>query len=238
MSRLHILFAGALVLPVAVESPQPPGSSATSVSVAGGGGVLAVVTRGCNGQVLSADKLRFRDAAVAVEHRFSGPASVGVRAGVTSLGSQNVTNRYVNPYASFDWQWVGIGGGYIRSSDFLYLGEETYDGDRRDFGSGHLRVGLDAGPYLLIRVAEGVPLYSDGGVSELGIGFSPHSRVRALMTLSGIPYDGPGLGLHTEVEMRPSLHLDLGGHLGSSAGIEEYGLSVGLTYRAVHAALR
>jgi hypothetical protein len=230
-----MLIAGVLVLPVAIEAPGPEGGSATSVSAAAGAGSLALVARGCEGRVLRADKLQLRDAAAAVEHHFPGPVSVGVRAGVTDIRELSYVTRYVNPHASLDWTYAGLGGGYIYSNQTIYTGGELgFETDQHNFGSGHLRVGRADRIYLLMSVAEGMPLYSDGGLFELGIGFKPHSRVQALATLSALPYDAAGLGLHARIETTPNLYLDLGGRLGGSEGVAENAWKVGVTYRATH----
>jgi hypothetical protein len=237
MRRLHVLFAGTLILPVAVETPPPGGGHATSVSAAAGAGSLAFVTRGCEGRVLTADKLKLRDAGAAVVHRFPGPVSIGVRGGVTEIGD-GLTNNYINPHASLDWDYIGFGGGYVHSTDFLYTGGEDFAPRRTQFASAHLRFGQPDRVCLILSLAEGVPIYTDGGLFEIGMGVKPHQRVQAMLGLSMLPYDGAGVGLHTRIETLPELYLDLSGRVGGSAGIEENAIKVGITYRAVYDALR
>ncbi len=74
------ILGAAAIAPLAVgQAGDYSDSSSTRFTFGAGAGTYAVVSRGCQGEILSVYKRDFRDAALGVEHEFRGPVSVGVR---------------------------------------------------------------------------------------------------------------------------------------------------------------
>ncbi|HEU5312006.1 MAG TPA: hypothetical protein VFV24_11180, partial [Candidatus Eisenbacteria bacterium] len=98
--------------PLAVGSPD---SSVTSLRVAGGRGAYAIVTRGCNGEILRSDKVEFENAGADLSHKFRAPVRVGARAGVVRQPSGLPAVRYVNPYLTLELPGFSISNGWFHS---------------------------------------------------------------------------------------------------------------------------
>ena len=82
-----------------------------------------------------------------------------------------------------------------------------------------------------MRVLEGLPVYSGGGVFDMGIGaVSSRARFWSGLTFGGI-YDG--VGLLFNLSFNAGRHLELGTNLrlGASEGEEEYGIGITLGWR-------
>jgi hypothetical protein len=235
MSRIHLLFAVCLALPLAVDDPAAVrDSSETRISIAGGYGTYALITRGCEGQVLSSDQVHFTDASAALDHHFANPLGVGVRGGFMRVGGSGhyVTTSYVNPHVVADWRAIGLGAGYMYVSKGLpTMDDELILGRPENVGSAHLRVGHADGTHFLISVLENQPLISGGGYFDLGFGFHPCPNIKGFVGLSGGPYDGPGAALGTEIALTPEVLLDLKARLGASESVGENAAAIGLTYR-------
>ena len=101
--------------------------------------------------------------------------------------------------------------------------------------SGHLRAGALDKAYVSLRLMEGVPFYSGGGVFDAGIGFRVARPWDAWLGLSlPVPYDKLGIAAKSSLHVLPSVSLDLAGRYGKSEGIAEYGASVGVTFSLIH----
>jgi len=241
------LFLGAFIaaLPLAVDAPGPARDSSqaspgeTRLSIAGGAGSYALVMRGCEGQVLSSETVRFRDMGASADHKFSNPIRVGLRAGTvhSELAGGSGDNGYVNPNLSLDWRWVSMGGGYLRS-------QHGFPGrGNRELSqipvSGHLRLGPER-VHFLISAMEDVPLYSGGGYCDVGAGFRAGTRANVVFVgLSALgPYDGVGFVLHASPALTRTISLDLKGRLGPGEGQTEVGFAVGVSYIAAGAPRR
>jgi len=230
MSRkLIILGIFAAALPVSVDRPGSiDDSTGTDVSLAAGGGSYALVTRGCEGNVLTKDELPFRDIGGSVEHRFPGHYRVGVRAGALEEGhGLERDNVYVNPNLSVDWRRASLGVGGILSKHMF----TTREGDSAQIPiSAHLRVG-SMRKYLALSFMEDVPLYSAGGYLDATLGFRRWgSDIQIGANFAG-PYDRPGGLLRVSAPLGQHLWLDAKGRLGESQNLTEWGAAVGMTWR-------
>jgi len=224
--RMSILSM-AVLAPLAVDVSSRD-SSVTSFMVAAGGGSYAEVTRGCQGEVLSADQRRYRDMGYAVNHKFVGLVNVGVRATVLRrmVGYRDGSVMW-NPNASLEGTHVGFGLGYVSNAD-------RPNSDEFDIWpvSGHLRVGRLSRLYYSIHALEDVPLVSGGGTIRSGIGFRPGRLVDVWAGLGyGPPYDKPGFEARSAVHLNSMLDLNASGRLSSSEGRSENAGSLGLTVR-------
>jgi len=158
---------------------------------------------------------------------------------------------YVNPYIAGDWTWFGVGIGAIFSSEPLRTGDTDYypeDEGTKAFASGHLRLGSESpmgtgnlqGIYGLISVGENVPIYSGGGLFNMGLGLRP---ITALDVWAGKAF-GPWTDSEwlVKVGVHPSPEWSIDGTLrfpSSSASpgsndVTEYGIGLGITYRIRH----
>ena len=226
--RMSILSM-AVLAPLVVDMPgADPDSSVTTFMVAAGAGSYADVSRGCEGQVLSADHRRFRDLGFGANHRVAGPLEVGVRGTVLQRmpGYEDGTVLW-NPNASLEWRRFGFGFGYVSNANRPYA---------EDFDiwpvSGHLRGGSLAGTYFSMNVLEDAPMVSGGSPIRMGLGFSPSRSVGLWLGWSGfVPYDKPGFLAKTTIHVNSVLDLNATGRLGGSEGKSETAGSVGLTLR-------
>jgi hypothetical protein len=222
-----LLCCVTLVLPIAVEVPSSsPDSTLARFTAAGGTGALAMVVRDCEGNAVDEHRVHFRDGGAAMDVHGPYPLHAGVRAGVVHDGIIG-DNSYVNPNLSFEWSKFGFGTGRVFSrKEFLVDG-----GDHADIPvSGHLRIGNLDRRYFSMELMESVPLDSDGGYFDLGLGYRPSQRLRMWTGIGVLPYDQMGLMVRSEWRMTPHLRLNANARAGSSESIFEGGISAGVTW--------
>lgn len=207
-------------------------STETNIKLAGGVGSYAYITRGCEGQVISKNKIPFKDLGFSFDHKFKFPVRVGLRGGRIwerdiSFPDSEITNFYLNPDLSLEWKWFGIGAGHFVAQRVLY------NWDSKNLTSGHLRLGSPEG-YFSIHLLESFPFYSGGGYLSMGGGGKASRRLSYWLGISYPgPYDALGFLIKTNFKLKGNLYLDLAGRLGSSEGISENAISVGLNYRFI-----
>src|SRR5262245_53675887 len=71
-----LLLLGALPLHINLA---PPDSTDTAVQLYGGLGQYALVSRGCEGQILRKHAIPFQELGAGVEHRTASPLRLGIR---------------------------------------------------------------------------------------------------------------------------------------------------------------
>jgi hypothetical protein len=225
--------------PLAIDqSGDYSDSSATRFGIAAGAGSYGVVTRGCQGEVLSKYKRDFHDVAATLEHEFRGPLVLGVRGqqvsapGGDSAGSE-VDQFLWNPHAGLEWRSFGIGAGYVTPhGERLPIGPLDFDIPPV---SAHLRFGNPRRTDFSLRLMEGAPYASSGGVFEARFGMRVSSAVRGWIGLgSPEPFDGAGLIAGTDIRLARGLRVDVGGRLGGSEGINESAVRAGVSYTWTH----
>ncbi len=231
--RSKLCVAGLMLAPLVadVESGGRD-SSEFRLTLAGGGGSYAAVSRGCGGGVLVEDLLPFSDVGVSIE-RASGPAVFGLRGSFihTSDGPDPVENALLNLYASFEGRRVGIGTGIVATRKGL---PRRDDNRVRSPVSAHVRFGNPAKLYLSASVFENLPLYSGGGYLDTGFGGRPHRRLNLWVGVSGGgPYDAGGVLMKSSLTLSRDLDLGLRARFGSSEGVSENAFSIGVTRRFV-----
>jgi hypothetical protein len=239
-ARIATLGIFLALLPVGVEVPGALDStdaseSETRLSLGLGAGQYAVVARGCEGNVLREQAMRYRDAGAGLEHRFSGPGVIGVRAGVLReevegdsiliLEVQDRTNAYVNPYVAWEGRRVGLGLGWVAAREEFPSG----GGDLVKMPvSAHLRVGNPRGFAVAMHLMESMPLYSGGGEFEL-LAEIQKTRADFRVGMSGPgPFDRGGAIFHGGYRVAPGTRLELQMRIGQAASTTEYGLGLRL----------
>ena len=212
---------------MAVGSPD---SSVTSLRVAGGRGAYAIVTRGCNGEILSADKVGFENAGVDLSHKFRAPVRVGARAGVLPI-SGLTTVRYVNPYLTLELPGFSISNGWFHSNrPPPRISDETVEDAPFNTFSGHIRTGKKG--YWSVSYLEGLPVATGGYVQT---GFGVNDGDFHIWGGTGLdPHDRPGLVANIDVRVVGGLSVGATGRLGSSGGVSESGFALALSYAWVH----
>ena len=148
--------------------------------------------------------------------------------GVDPAPQLSDTSYYLNPCISWDWKWVGLGGGLIlASSPLSYDARETYPPSEAGvaLGSGHVRLGKKS-LYASASTGESVPMYSGGGMYNVGIGIAPDRfPVDVWGGIAGGPWpDEVGF---VKMGFHPSDAWSIDG----GVQLDEFQGSVGLTYR-------
>jgi len=220
-------------------------STETNLKIAGGLGSYAYITRGCEGEVLTKEKIPFKDTGFSFDHKFKAPLKVGLRCGYiwdkkdrateyidwidTMIIVENSNNFYLNPDLSFEGKRFGIGVGPFFAQKTLYGREGEELG--KILPSWHIRIGSRK-LYFSANMLENVPLYSGGGYADLGVGGAVNPNFSYWIGLgSSGPYDNSGLLLKTNFKLHRNWYLDLTGRLGQSEGVSESAISAGLNYR-------
>lgn len=207
--------------------------SETSVFVAGGVGTYAVVHRGCEGTT-NKFEVDYGDLGASVEHGFEGPARIGLRVGAIwpEDGPLDLSNIYVNPHVAVDWKAASLGlGGVVSQRSFPSVDGESIE----PVISAHIRLGRLDKIYASSSWFENVPVYSGGGYFDIGLGGRPTRSFDLWLGVSAGPYDNGGVLVKASHRVGPSFSLALHARLGSSEGIDENAVSLGVGYRAVSA---
>ncbi len=240
--RLCVLGAWIAALPVAIDLPASPDSAAarrgeTRLEAMAGRGQFSVITRGCEGQILSEIQEQVDGGGLALEHRFPQDWVVGVRGGTLRTSVRGVsgsapavsggelTTRYVNPYAAYEGGFAGVGAGWLDANQPFPLPGESWFEPR---WSGHVRLG---GPEINVsaRFMEDVPLQA-GSYLSLEAGVRPHENVE-LGFGPGLlgPFDGAMLGVRGRWWITREAALQARAGLGSHG---QYWVAAGARLRA------
>jgi hypothetical protein len=246
--RLALLGFLIATMPLSVDAPADGGAGGpgeTRLRVEGGAGQFAVVSRGCQNEVLSVVHHQLRAGALVVEHQFPQDLVLGIRAGNVHTDWHNSTvvpdpgalygyrdsswvqglgNVYVNPFLAYESRWAGMGVGFLQSDRGFRIGSSV----SRPFNTTwHVRIG-DPRMQFTARWMEDVPLESEGHLSvALDTRPSKHWDAGAFAGLFG-PYDGSMLGLRGRVWLTPDAALQV---RASVAGHHEYAVFGGFQAR-------
>ncbi len=244
--RLALLGVLLATMPLAVDLPAGRDTTAagrTQVEVAGGHGQFALVSRGCNGQVLNVTHSQLASGALAVEHRFPEDIVIGIRAGsvqttrheasigflgLDTLPPASYSNPYVNPWIGYDGREGGFGVGWLAADQaFMFSGQGIADRVvlRESHTTWHVRLGDERHRFTL-RWMEDLPLESEGHLSaDFGVHVDPRFETGFFVGLVG-PYDGTTLGMRGRVWFTPEAALQI---KASVAGYGQYGVYGSLT---------
>jgi hypothetical protein len=170
------------------------------------------------------------------------PAVVDTFLSYIDFPDSTITTSYINPYFSVEKETVGFGLGVVLADNQLWRDEVREYGEHDEasaFPTGHVRLGELDKVYLKASLWEGVPIYSGGGMFNLGVGLHPGPLELYAALETGGPYTDSGLLLRGS--------LDLGKHLVAGANvrmssesdtdfmptISENGANVFLTYKFI-----
>lgn len=153
-----------------------------------------------------------------------------------------ITTSYFNPYYAFEGENVGWGIGVVFADNQLWRDEVRKYGEHDNpstFPTGHLRVGELDKLYLKASLWEGVPIYSGGGMFNLGAGLHPGPVELYAGWETGGPYTDSGLLLRGSLDL--GRHVTAGANVRLSSDsdtdfmptISESGGSVFLTYKFI-----
>ena len=226
------------IAPLAVgQSGDYSDSSATRFGIAGGAGTYAVINRGCQGEILSKYKWDFHDAAAGVEHEFRGPLTLGVRGQYLSIRDRfgyGADQFLWNPHAGLEWRIFGMGAGFVTPSPKFADSSEQNDFEIPPV-SAHLRFGDPRQMDVSFRLMEGEPYFSSGGALTARFRAHVSSVVDGWVGIGGAePFDAGGVIAGADIRLAPGLHMNVGGRLGSSEGIDENAIHAGLSYTWTH----
>lgn len=224
----------------------PVDSSETNFSLSGGAGSYGVISRGCEGQVLEKHKINFSEFGGGIDHKFAGaPLRIGVRSAmvndrvlfdeystsvvpVTQSRRENIFT--INPFLNLEGKTVAAGIGYFYADRAIAGTDGTSRFDPRV--SGYFRIGDRRKAYWSTSYLSTPAFYSQG-YFQTGLGFGHDPKIDFWLGMSVAPYDKAGFLAKSAIRLNRQLHLNLSGRFGSSEGIFEHGVVVGLSYRLV-----
>jgi hypothetical protein len=228
---LSIIFIGILAIGF-----TPFDSSETTFKVMGNYGQYAKISRGCEGNVISKEKIPFNEFSVSLAHKPNSIFKLGVNGSyifseqqgwhqnIYKYHSYNVS--IVQPYIALESKYVGLTAGYLFASDFLPRWEY---GELKKSPTGHYWLGKRNGVRLDVSFLHKVP-YSNG-YYRLGLGGIGNQNTRLWMGISHLPYEGLGFTSELDKLLGDKFSLNTSVRLGSSEGIFEGTFGLGLTYR-------
>ncbi|MEZ4650270.1 MAG: hypothetical protein R3E97_16100 [Candidatus Eisenbacteria bacterium] len=241
-----------LVLPLGYQ-PTETDSSGVSVGVFGGMGQAVSVLRDCSGRTVSEQAVQFSEQAFSFafsQAKSSGAvAVVGVRGGYFTTDDAHSVDHpdrtvhhedwYVNPHVAIEGETVGVGFGLITpaiSESVNDLGRpdpfDIWEADRSKIPvSCHLRLGPRDEAFLLASVAENTPIYSGGGLVNIGLGYRVADGVRFFTGLTTGFYEQPGVIQQASFDVPSTpIQLQLSARLGEFGDMPESGGSIGIVY--------
>jgi hypothetical protein len=226
-------------------TPAPDDSSETNFQLWGGAGQYALITRGCNNEILDKQEIPFSEVSAALDYKSASPVRAGVRGSyirskkeseqVFSGESGNYRYRHklisteifaVNPFVNLEWKNFAFGTGYLWANDHLDAGNNI---DKNLF-SLYLRVGNPRTAYVDASFLHTSPLLSDGYL-KMGLGSNRNPKVGWWLGLGGLPQDKAGLIARTNIRLRQHLGLGILARIGGSEGVSESAVSLGVTYQ-------
>jgi hypothetical protein len=136
---LCLLFMSAL--PIGF-TPAPDDSSETNLQLWGGAGQYALITRGCNNEILDKQKIPFSEVNAALDYKSASPVRMGIHGSyirskkegeqVTYNTPTNMSHTQlisteifaVNPFINLEWKKFAFGAGYLWANDHLDAGND------------------------------------------------------------------------------------------------------------------
>jgi hypothetical protein len=250
--RARHLALGAIVcaLPISVETYVPEDSSMTQLRVAGGGSHYLAVMRDCDGNAIDQADGNSYDVGLGIDHKFRGKFMVGVNGGYLHddrLDAEAFTQDsrgyyFVNPTGGLMGRRFSISLGVAYFSKWLL---DPDDLDRASIDDSSIpetewlpsvamRIGDLPGFYFTASAFAGLPIYTGGGMVDLGGGFtlSDHSSLWTGISFYGLTATAFEARLQWKLSDR--FYSDVGVSIGSREGESQYSGNLGLTYRVIH----
>lgn len=223
---------------------SPTDRKETNLRITGDAGQYADIRRGCDGSVIEKHETPIRELSASLNHKASNSLCVGADGSLIyshkkeyryDTEQHRSVSRYVShevlaihPHIAVEGRHIGVGAGYLWASDYLPSADQT-DLEVRTSPTGFLRIGDPRSVYLDASYYHAAPL--SPGYIRFGIGTSRDPRTDWWFGLGLGPYDGLGILLETQTRLRPRLCLNALARVGSSEGVAEGALGLGVTYR-------
>ncbi len=213
--------------------PNPADSSSqdsTEVTFAVGRGMYANVSRDCSGKVLGVSNVPFEDGRVEIK-RSSGVVNFGGGIGIAHLHedrdyqgyleSPDQTVYYINPMIGLNTHWVGLDVGPLWFTDYNPKIE------MQSIPSISLRLGVSNVFYFSSSFARNMPMFSGGGMFDVGFGFNAGAPGSSLwLGFGALPYDGAVFLGKLETPVSERFILAPRAMVGLGTG-SQFGLSIG-----------
>ena len=240
-----------LVLPIGYYA-DPSDSSSVWFRLGGGTGQYSTVIESCDDPPRYLSNT-YSDIGGSLEFRLSQKDDLifGVRGGHLSAGIDSGTvygnsleHGYVNPFASVEMKDFGIGIGLMRNlgprlnrelyhevfDDLFDLDPEIDFRYRRNYMSGHVRIGPVSSVYAIASLYEGVPIVSNYGYYLFGFGYGAVPDWHFTTGISAGFYDQAGFYLGISHDTKGFGQPEFAFRLGSAEGDFEGGFSLGWTF--------
>jgi hypothetical protein len=211
----------------------------TWIDFLAGFGSFTQVIRDCSGNVIHHDDYPFFDGAISVRHTFGYGAITGKIGGFTaqksthnldSLSSRNLnySSVYGGVALGLNTPFLGLDLGilYFNNIHSYYMLIE----DSHFQPMGRLRLGFEDAWYFSVSIMDNDPLFSGGGMFDMGLGFRiAQSESSIWFGLGGGPYADTQFILKTEIVPKEwKTKLLFSGNIGfGDDGSTEYGVSLG-----------
>lgn len=226
---------------------SPEDSSETNFQFTGGIGQYVNISRGCSGEVLDKETIPFQEIGVSVDHKTGKHWRLGLQGSYIfsqkhrELSYEHGEDRYVgksiptqifilNPYVNFESKYFALGGGYIFANDVLPASDDTPIVFGKNYPSGYLRLGNVKTFYVDASLFHTTPLLSSNYI-KYGLGFQINPKIDFWIGSGIAPYDQGGIIAKTHIQIQPNLYLNALARIGSSEGISENAIGLGLTYQ-------
>lgn len=232
---------GVLLVLLPLQIPLTPDDSvSTSLQIIGSHGQYAAISRSCEGDVLDKEGLPLTEVGISAHHAAKPWLSVGIDGGVIRskreigevfngefyepvYGRRNFT--YAVPHLDFNASWIGAGVGAVVAPHGLPLdGKQTED----VLPSARLRLGKPQAFYFDVSVFRNLPM--SHGYFTAGLGSKASKKATWWAGISGVPHDGAGLLTRLDFRLSPVMQVTTSLRLGTSEGISENALGIGLRF--------
>ena len=240
-----------LALPLGFQ-PTRTDSTALSVGVFGGTGEAVAILRDCSGHSLAQSTVHFRETAFAfgfTQADYDNVVTVGIRGGRFESDdvldpdhleeSRHFDRWYLNPHVAIEGETFGVGFGLIAPGVVAHvreLGGPDESVARKNSRtqiplSGHLRVGQRNDVYMQASLAENTPIYSGGGLFNIGLGYRVMNGARGFTGFSTGFYEQPAMLQQASIDVPSTpIQVQLSTRFGGFGNDPESGGSVGLVY--------
>jgi len=241
-------------------TPAPDDSTETNLQLWGGAGQYALISRGCDNEVLEKQRIPFQEVSASLDYKTASPVRVGIRGSYIRSKRKLGESIYdaqakmyhtqliatdifaVNPFINLEGEKFTFGAGYLWANNHL----DTGNASGKQFPSIYMRIGnflplfVDQNRsiftenlysyYVDFSFLHTAPLLSDGYL-KMGVGFNMDPNVEWWLGWGWLPQDKFGFIARANIRLRQHLYFGALARIGSSEGISESAVSLGLTYR-------
>lgn len=214
-------YRGMLVLVLWQAPIQPVVRPNGSLGIMIGAGTDEHAELSCEGDVMRADRVKHRVAAIEADYNLSDNARVDVAAGVMQSSWDSHDGGFGSVLLRGDWSKIGIGAGFAISPSFA----EYEDGGTTAWPSFHLRGGSAEGAHARLDIFP-PNAFAAQQIARLGLGYNATRRdqASAFIGVAGVGSNEGATGVAGElmvpVSDRTALRFE--GYYGNG---EEFGVS-------------